>query len=120
MPSSFIITDGIIAWFNGPEWDDVVREAFKEFAPKIESVAKADAPWEDQSGDARAGLFTAVDDDPEGIELSLNHTVEYGFWLEVIQNGNFAIIMPTLEGYSAELMAFTADKIIRARKGRTL
>lgn len=64
--------------------------------------AKANAPWQDRTGDARRGLDVSVEDDGDNITMSLYHTVDYGLWLEVIQNGAFAIIMPTLQGYSLQ------------------
>lgn len=46
---------------------------------------------------ARAGLGTDVYRDGLNVELVLFHTVDYGLWLETIQSGRFATIMPTLE-----------------------
>lgn len=114
---AFIVEDGIMAWFDGPEWDDVAEAAFKDAAQEVQTIAQADAPWEDRSGDARSGLETSVSNDDGLIELSLFHTVEYGLWLEVIQNGNFAIIMPTLEQQAPRVFQEAADKVASARKG---
>lgn len=73
------------------------------------AYAKANAPWTDRTGDARRGLNVSVDGDGNTITMQLFHTVDYGLWLEVIQNGAFAIIMPTLEGYA--MSRLTEDQI---------
>lgn len=119
MPSGFILDDGIIAWYDGPEWNDVVAEVFLDYAPQVEQEAKANAPWADQTGRARDGLNTAVMTGEEvTLDLAHGEDVEYGFWLEVIQNGNFAIIMPTLEQFAPRIMRDAAKAVASARKGR--
>ncbi|MGX9924108.1 hypothetical protein ACWIG4_30140 [Streptomyces sp. NPDC002248] len=80
-------------------WADTVLDVGVEAL----EYAKANAPWEDRTGDARDGLDVDVDDSGNTIVLSLFHTVDYGQWLETIQNGRFAIIMPTLEIYGQEI-----------------
>ena len=59
--------------------------------------AKATAPWENRTGAARAGLDVDVYMEGLTVNLALFHTVDYGLWLEVIQSGAYAVIMPTLE-----------------------
>ena len=117
MPSTMIIQDGIIAWFDGPEWDDVVADIFKDSEEKLSSKAKTNAPWEDQTGEARAGLEAKATHDGGLITLSLYHTVEYGLWLEVIQNGRFATIMPTLEQEATGIFREAGQAVARARQG---
>lgn len=81
------------------------EELMLEVARQTLEYAKANAPWQDRTGDARRGLNVSVDGDGDSIFLQLFHTVDYGLWLEVIQNGKFAIIMPTLQGFSLQRMA---------------
>lgn len=113
----YIIDDGIEAWFEGPEWDEVTAEVFRDFAPEIEATAKSNAPWEDRTGDARAGLRASVENQDGLVVLSLSHSVSYGRWLETIQNGRFAILIPTLEEYHRQVAAEVARRVGRARKG---
>jgi len=80
------------------------KELLEEVARKSLDYAKANAPWEDRTGDARNGLSVNVDGDSGMLYMQLYHTVEYGLWLEVIQSGNFSIIMPTLQDYSLPLL----------------
>jgi hypothetical protein len=116
--SRFIVRDGIIEWYEGPEWDKVVEDSFKEAAPGLEATAQANAPWEDQTGEAREGLHTTVGNADGTVTLALAHGVDYGFWLEVIQNGKFAIILPTLEQQSPAIIAEATKNVRDARKGR--
>lgn len=116
--SGMFIDDGIIAWFDGPEWDEVAQQAFADAATRVEGVAQQNAPWEDQTGDARANLKAQATVEGGDVILTLEHGVEYGLWLEVIQSGAFAIIMPTLESEGPGIMDEVARKVASARKGR--
>lgn len=118
--SNFTIQDGILQWYNGPEWDAVVEEVFQEQAPGLEAIAQANAPWEDRTGEARAGLHTSVGNEDGVVSLALEHGVDYGLWLEVIQNGKFAIILPTLEQQSPGIIAKATERVREARKGKNL
>lgn len=89
---------------------DKMIEIMEEFAEELLDYAQSNAPWEDQTGDAREGLGTAVSGGFEAwgnnaISLSLFHTVDYGIWLEVRWGGKYAIIIPTLETMGPELMS---------------
>jgi hypothetical protein len=75
-----------------------------EMAQEILDYAQANAPWEDRTGDARRLLDVDVSEDAGTIIIQLYHQVDYGLWLEVIQNGRFAIIMPTLERFSGRVI----------------
>ncbi len=121
MPSGLgnvLIDDGIIVWFDGPEWDQVAQEAFESARAGVEEYARSNAPWEDRTGNARAGLEANVSNGGGDVTMTLGHTVEYGLWLEVIQNGKFATIMPTLEAKAPQVMADAVAKIANARHGR--
>lgn len=109
------ITDGIIEWFNGPEWDDLAFQEFLKAEDELEFEMKRNAPWVDRTGDARRGLTARASNDDGIITMTLSHTVDYGFWLEVIQNGRFAIIGPTLE---TEARRITYNAIRRIRYAR--
>lgn len=80
------------------------EEAMQAGAEEVENYAKSNAPWSDRSGAARAGLHAEVYQDLGEIVLELSHSVEYGIWLELIQNGRFAIIMPTLEALGPRIL----------------
>lgn len=112
-----LVDDGIAVWFEGPHWDEVAAQAFEEAKDNIVAAAQTDAPWTDRTGDARRGLEAKVEYSNGDVVLTLYHTVEYGLWLEVIQNGRFATIMPTLERYAAQTFAQAEAKVATARQG---
>lgn len=87
-----------------------VMEAMYTGAQEIETYARFNAPWSDQTGAARNGLTADVFEESGEIVLELAHSVEYGVWLELIQDGAYAIIMPTLEAMG--------PKVIRDAGGR--
>lgn len=115
--SQFLVDDGIIVWFNGPEWDEVALDAFKDAENELVDAARGNAPWADRTGDARSGLSATAVDDHGDVIMTLYHTVEYGLWLEVIQNGNFATIMPTLEAMAPDIIGRAVERINEARQG---
>ena len=99
--SDFIIEDGMIAMFDvlqGPQ--EAAEESFIEAAFEVLQYAKDNAPWQDQTGNARNGLEVEVYSSGTDVIMDLYHTVDYGLWLEVIQNGEYATIMPTLEQFA--------------------
>lgn len=74
-----------------------------------EADMKLKAPWKDRTGAARAGLFTASIKEalPGGLRrysIIFGHTVDYGIYLETIQNGKWQVIMPVLKATGDALM----------------
>lgn len=90
--------------------DDAMDNA-RDIAQEILNDARANAPWADRTGAAREGLEVDVDREGGDIVITLAHTVDYGLWLETIQSGRFAIIMPTLEKYAAQVHQAVAEGI---------
>lgn len=119
MPSSRIIIeeDTIIQWYDGPEWDDVAVEEFNKAKSQMEATMREEALWADRTGAARAGLTATVEEADGVVSMILEHGVEYGFWLEVIQNGRFAILGPTMERHGRQL-TYNAWRRIKYARGR--
>jgi hypothetical protein len=91
---------------------------------QVQDAARRGAPWQDRTGNARGGLFFAVDGldigtvtgeiipsagefntdsatvegDENNIVIVLSHTVFYGKFLELSNGAKYAIIMSTIEG----------------------
>lgn len=80
-----------------------VEEAMEEWGPVLVDYAQANAPWADRTGEARAGLDYDVYEEGGEVVLDLMHTADHGYWLELIQGGRFAIIMPTLEAHAGAI-----------------
>lgn len=81
-----------------------VHRIMREHGAEMVAYARENAPWRDRTGDAREGIDFSVDEDINNPTLYLFHTVSYGVWLEVRWNGEYAIIIPTLEAMGPELM----------------
>lgn len=82
-----------------------VDTVFQFMAPQIESAAKVNAPWEDQTSNARNGLAARAGREGDMHFISLFHQVPYGIFLEVRWSGRYAIIMPTLEEWTPRVVA---------------
>jgi len=104
-------------WVRGPEamigaLDDyekkilaAVQQVAKYFEPILENYAKNSAPWQDRTGNARQSLFSVSELAEDVVKLYLSHGVEYGLWLEVLHEGRYAVILPTLQAHYNQIMA---------------
>lgn len=91
--------------------------AFDAAVPRAESYMRENAPWTDQTGNARAGLRARHEKEPlVQHELILYHTMPYGIWLEVRWSGRYAIIVPTLQQMGPEVMQMVSASVARAIK----
>jgi hypothetical protein len=130
------MTDSGFTWVVSPE---VIADGLEQYGERalialqavanywgqsVQDQARKDAIWEDRTGNARGGLFFAVDGfdlgtitgtvtpeaaaemkDDVTIEygskdmliITLGHTVFYGKFLELSNGGTYAIVMSTLE-----------------------
>lgn len=81
-----------------------IAAATREFAAEIEEWMKEHAVWQDRTGDARSGL--TAEHKSEGFKQSiyLYYSVDYGYWLEVIQSGRLSILKPTIEHFQPEAL----------------
>lgn len=77
-----------------------IRAGAVACAEDLEQWMKNNAPWEDRTGDARAGLTAEAHHQGFRQEILIYHTAEYGVWLEVRWNGRYAIIQPALDHFS--------------------
>ena len=84
-----------------------VRALADLFAARMEAYAKQNAPWNDQTGAARAGLRSWAVSAGTGVIIYMVHSVYYGIFLELgtSKMAPRPIIMPTLQAHYAPLMA---------------
>lgn len=67
-------------------------------ASEIESKMKDNRPWTDRTGMAKAMLSAKVSQPSDNIvRITLAHGVDYGIWLELANERNYAIIAPTID-----------------------
>jgi len=100
-----------------------VQAVANYWGQSIQDEARQEARWEDRTGNARGGIFFAVDGfglspitgevtpeakgemsdvaiesgDKDTLIITLGHTVFYGKYLETSNGGRYAIIMTTIE-----------------------
>lgn len=79
--------------------------AAQSMAPQVENYAKINAPWTDQTGNARNGLAARPYRSGDEIGIIVYHQVDYGIFLETLYSGKFAIINPTIEHMTPIVMA---------------
>jgi hypothetical protein len=105
---------------SGVRWDDraltvnlktfdvkaqaMVAAAVAFHATRALNFARANAPWQDQTGNARNGLFAKTERDGSLYRMIIGHSVPYGIWLEVRWSGRYQIIRPTIDREGPELM----------------
>ena len=66
-------------------------------ASEIESKMKINRPWTDRTNMAKMTLRAKVSQPNKNtIRITLSHGVDYGIWLELANNKNYAIIGPTV------------------------
>lgn len=87
-----------------PVVDAAVDLTFDHFEAVAETKMRTNALWTDRTGNARNGLMAKHDGVPMvKHELTLYHTMPYGFWLEVRWSGRYAIIGPTMLAIAPDL-----------------
>jgi hypothetical protein len=99
------------------EVDDIITAVFEYFATRAESEMRQNAPWQDQTANARNGLkVKAVHIPNVRHTLVLYHSMPYGLWLEVRWSGRYAIIAPTMQTTAPELASLLATALQRLGK----
>ncbi len=71
-------------------------------ASKMEAYAKENAPWQDQTGHARQGLFGEVLEEDGKLKVRIAHTEDYGEYLELSRKGRRPILEPTAQKFAPE------------------
>ena len=66
-------------------------------AAALQAKAKRDRPWTDRTTRARGGLTgSCALEDNRTVNIVLAHTVDYGLWLELAHEKNYAVVEPTV------------------------
>lgn len=65
---------------------------------------RTNAPWTDNTGAARGGLFALPSHFGKHHEILLTYSVYYGIWLEVANSGKYQILQPSLRIIGEKLM----------------
>jgi hypothetical protein len=87
---------------------------YQRWAPEIANWMKENAPWTDRTGNARQGLYTAVENVVNTmVELIMSHGVEYGIFLELKNAGHFAIVNPALDYFAPKIWQDVRELVSR-------
>lgn len=96
--------------------NDAIAKVFNFQQGRSEAYMKSNAPWRDDTGNARNGLFAVVTREASQHWLILSHSVNYGIYLETMQAGRFGIIVPAWRQGSDELWR-TLSKLFSMMEG---
>lgn len=104
-----------------PNLSDIDKRALRAihlmleyWAAQAVSLMRANAPWTDRTGNARAGLAAEVFPDARGADLVLYHSVHYGIWLEVRWSGRYAIIGPTMNRIAPQVLEYVGRAVMQS------
>lgn len=73
-------------------------------AAKVHEYMDEKAPWTDRTGQARKELTATVQTTTLGWRIVLAQGVEYGVYLEFAHEKKYAIIQPTIQALSPDIM----------------
>ena len=91
--------------------DPAVLGRMQALSATVVSYMKSNAPWNDRTGAARAGLSSNVNLSGHSTTLSAFHTVPYGGYLETgtSKMSAYPIIRPALQAHYAQTKAIMND-----------
>lgn len=75
-----------------------------EGAKKFENYAKKNRPWTDRTGHARQRLVGWVEMLSNRVRIHIGHGVDYGVYLELANEKRYAILQPTVNALSNEVL----------------
>jgi hypothetical protein len=84
--------------------DRGIRRIVDFQATRSESAMRTNAPWTDQTSNARNGLYAKPIHEPKKHVILLAHSMPYGIWLEVRWSGKYGIIPETVRQGGDEVM----------------
>ena len=84
-------------------------------AKKLESEAKHNRPWTDRTNAARRGLTGSSEISGDELHIVLAHTVDYGVWLELAHQKNWAVVEPTVRLESNEVFQGLQNLVDKVR-----
>lgn len=100
-----------------------IYQVIKAWAPLVEAWMKENAPWQDITGDARAGLIAKAHlVFNEYAILRISHSVPYGTYLEgwnpetnspMTNAGTWSIVEPALDYFGPKIWADIKSRIER-------
>jgi len=84
---------------------DKIKQVADFYAPKMESYAKKNAPWEDHTTNARNSIKGVRRDDSDNITVGVSGNVSYFKYLEFAHGKKWAILKPTVDKFKPEIIS---------------
>ena len=81
-----------------------IKMFVQEGAKKFENYAKLNRPWTDRTGHARQRLVGWVEMFSDKVRIHIGHGVDYGVYLELAHEKRYAILQPTVNALSKEVL----------------
>lgn len=113
---------------SGISWDDrlrlkalnakslaVLAAAAGKTATDAQAYMRANASWQDQTGNARNGLNAKVVRRGNTVAVVCHHSVDYGIYLEVRWNGRYEIIRPTIQEFGPRFTQLFSSMLVGMR-----
>lgn len=94
--------------------DKIVSTTTRYYEPRVENWMKNNAPWQDQTTNARNGLAARSGKSGRTHWIVAFHQVPYGIHLETRWNAKYAVIMPAIDKFGPEIMD-TLQRILDKR-----
>lgn len=92
--------------------DMAIGELLSFWAPQIEASMKRNAPWKDQTSNARQTLAAfAYKKSAKTWALVAKQEMFYGLFLELANGGKYQIVMPTLQNYYPRIWGSLRDVV---------
>ena len=102
MSGSAQVIKNLYAWANMKKAG--LEGLAKTSAAGMQTYARQNRPWKDQTGNARAGLNGgSFWQNPFCILIYLAHSMEYGPYLELANSSKNEILRPTVEKFAPEI-----------------
>lgn len=78
---------------------------------QMDAFMRANAPWDDRTGDARRTLHSRIFQQQDEFTIIAGHGVWYGYWLEKKWGGKYGILQKTLNTFDLRFRQGLADLI---------
>ena len=86
-------------------FNNLVSNIFEYESAYATTWMKANAPWHDDTGAARASLNATAHSSGSSHELLLAHGVSYGIWLEIAHNRKYQILASAQRHMANKIMS---------------
>lgn len=102
-----------------PKLKKALEADSKNIGAKMEKWAKENARWTDRTGNARQFLKSNTKwEDEDTLTTTMEHHVAYGIWLELCNEGKYAIIDEAINEFTQEFIKSWEELIMAVLEGK--